>query len=146
MIASAPAIDIRDRDATGLFGQRGIGDVLPAFGDGIALRRADRGALEYRAVVPPPTAPAHAPVEIVAKRGTTATAGLSLGSHATPHGQEVFAKSYRRRADDAGPRRRQMSFRRLVTSGGESARGSGPEMRKRHSAHGNVLDGIDPKR
>ena len=93
---NVPVLARGGRDATGIFLQRGVGDVLVTFESEVVSVNNEFGAGKVDAVHPSSSVVAENPVAVVtrtvAKKGTVADAKAYLDFLYSPQGQEIAAK------------------------------------------------------
>ena len=93
---NVPVLARGGRDATGIFLQRGVGDVLVTFESEVVSVNNEFGAGKVDAVHPSSSVVAENPVAVVtrtvAKKGTAADAKAYLDFLYSPQGQEIAAK------------------------------------------------------
>ena len=100
LFKNVPVLDSGARGSTNTFVQRGVGDVLLAWGNEAFLAVNELGKDKFQIVVPSVSILAEPPVSVVdkvaAKHGTTAVANAYLNYLYTKEGQTIAARHYYR--------------------------------------------------
>jgi sulfate transport system substrate-binding protein len=143
---NVPVLARGGRDATGIFLQRNIGDVLVTFESEVVSVEKEFGKGKVEAIHPSASIIAENPVAIVertvAKKGTAAEAKAYLDFLYTPEGQEIAAKHNIRPRDEAVLKKYAAAFKPIKLFRVEDYFGSLAEAQKVHFNDGGKFDQI----
>jgi len=141
---NVPVLARGGRDATGIFLQRGIGDVLVTFESEVVSVDAEFGAGKVDAIHPSASIVAENPVAIVErtvkKKNTAAEAKAYLDFLYSPEGQEVAAKHNIRPRNEALLKKYASAFKPIKLFTVEQYFGSMAEAQKVHFNDGGQFD------
>lgn len=141
---NVPVLARGGRDATGVFLQRNIGDVLVTFESEVVSVDKEFGAGRVDAIHPSASIVAENPVAIiertVAKKGTAAEAKAYLDFIYSPEGQEIAAKHNIRPRNEAVLKKYAASFKPLKLFTVNEYFGSMGEAQKVHFNDGGQFD------
>ena len=143
---NVPVLARGGRDATGVFLQRNIGDVLVTFESEVVSVNNEFGAGKVDAVHPSASIVAENPVAIVErtvnKKGSTAEAKAYLDFLYSPEGQEIAAKHNIRPRNEAVLKKYATAFKPIKLFNVEQYFGSLAEAQKVHFNDGGQFDKI----
>jgi sulfate transport system substrate-binding protein len=143
---NVPVLARGGRDATGVFLQRNIGDVLVTFESEVVSVDKEFGAGKVDAVHPSASIVAENPVAIVErtvnKKGSTAEAKAYLDFLYSPEGQEIAAKHNIRPRNEAVLKKYATAFKPIKLFNVEQYFGSLAEAQKVHFNDGGQFDKI----
>ena len=143
---NVPVLARGGRDATGVFLQRNIGDVLVTFESEVVSVDTEFGAGKVDAIHPSASIVAENPVAIVErtvnKKGSTAEAKAYLDFLYSPEGQEIAAKHNIRPRNEAVLKKYATAFKPIKLFTVEQYFGSLAEAQKVHFNDGGQFDKI----
>ncbi|WP_300649533.1 sulfate ABC transporter substrate-binding protein [Hydrogenophaga sp.] len=143
---NVPVLARGGRDATGVFLQRNIGDVLVTFESEVVSVDKEFGAGKVDAIHPSASIVAENPVAIVErtvnKKGSTAEAKAYLDFLYSPEGQEIAAKHNIRPRNEAVLKKYATAFKPIKLFSVEQYFGSLAEAQKVHFNDGGQFDKI----
>jgi len=143
---NVPVLARGGRDATGIFLQRGMGDVLITFESEVMSINREFGAGQVDVVYPSSSIVAENPVAVVertvAKKGTAAQAKAYLDFLYTPEAQEIAAHHYIRPRDPAVLREHADVFKPIKLFTVEQYFGSMAQAQQTHFVDGGKFDQI----
>ena len=146
LYANVPVLARGGRDATGVFLQRNIGDVLVTFESEVVSVDNEFGKGRVDAIHPSASIVAENPVAIVertvAKKGTAADAKAYLDFLYSPEGQEIAAKHNIRPRNEAVLKKYATAFKPIKFFTIEQYFGSLAEAQKAHFNDGGQFDKI----
>jgi sulfate transport system substrate-binding protein len=146
---NVPVLARGGRDATGIFLQRGIGDVLITFESEVVSVDKEFGDGKVDAVHPSASIVAENPVAIVErtvkKKNTAAQAKAYLDFLYSPEGQEIAARHHLRPRNEA-LLKKHAAFKPIKLFTVEQYFGSMSEAQKLHFNDGGLFDQIYAKR
>ena len=141
---NVPVLARGGRDATGIFLQRNIGDVLVTFESEVVSVDNEFGAGKVDAIHPSASIVAENPVAIVertvGKKGTAAQAKAYLDFLYSPEGQEIAAKHNIRPRNEAVLKKHAQAFKPIKLFTVEQYFGSLSEAQKVHFNDGGQFD------
>ncbi|MBU7572342.1 MAG: sulfate ABC transporter substrate-binding protein [Hydrogenophaga sp.] len=141
---NVPVLARGGRDATGVFLQRNIGDVLVTFESEVVSVNAEFGAGKVDAIHPSASIVAENPVAIVErtvnKKGTAAEAKAYLDFLYSPEGQEIAAKHNIRPRNEAVLKKYASAFKPIKLFNVSDYFGSLAEAQKVHFNDGGQFD------
>lgn len=141
---NVPVLARGGRDATGIFLQRNIGDVLVTFESEVVSVDKEFGAGRVYAVHPSVSVVAENPVAIVErtvhKKGSATLAKAYLDYLYSPEGQEIAARHHIRPRDEAVLRRHAQAFKPIRLFTVEQYFGSLAQAQKVHFNDGGQFD------
>ena len=147
---NVPVLARGGRDATGIFLQRGIGDVLVTFESEVVSVDNEFGAGKVDAIHPSASIVAENPVAIVErtvkKKGTAQEAKAYLDFLYSPEGQEIAAKHNIRPRDEAILKKYGQAFKPIKLFTVEQYFGSMTEAQKLHFNDGGQFDKLYTQR
>jgi sulfate/thiosulfate transport system substrate-binding protein len=146
LYANVPVLARGGRDATGIFLQRNIGDVLVTFESEVVSVDNEFGKGKVDAIHPSASIVAENPVAIVertvSKKGSAAEAKAYLDFLYSPEGQEIAARHNIRPRDEAVLRKYPQAFKPIKLFTVEQYFGSLAEAQKLHFNDGGLFDKI----
>ena len=141
---NVPALARGGRDATGMFLQRNLGDVLVTFESEVVSVENEFGKGKVDAIHPSASIVAENPVAVVertvAKKGTAAEAKAYLDYLYSPEGQEIAAKHNIRPRNEAIPKKHADVFKPIKLFTVDQYFGSLAEAQKVHFNDGGQFD------
>lgn len=147
---NVPVLARGGRDATGIFLQRNMGDVLVTFESEVGLVENEFGRGRVEAIHPSASLFTENPVAIVqrtvARKGTAAQAQAYLEFLFSPAGQEIAARHHMRPRDPAVLARHAQAFRPIRLFTAEEFFGSLAEAQRVHFNDGGLFDQIYTQR
>ena len=145
-----PVLDSGARGSTVSFAERGLGDVLLAWENEIALIKKEFGDTQFDVVYPPQSILAEPPVavvdKVVDKRGTREVATAYLQYLYTPEAQDLIARYYYRPIDPKVAAKYAKQFPKINLFTIDDTFGGWAQAQKTHFSDGGVFDQIYLKR
>ena len=146
LFRQVPVLDSGARGSTVTFAERGIGDVLLAWGNEAYLATREFGADRFDIVYPPASILAEPPVAVVDKvvdrHDTRRVAEAYLAYLYSPEGQEIAARNHYRPVDETVAAKYASQFPKIQLFTVEQVFGGWAKAQKTHFADGGVFDQI----